>query len=35
MTNFNVNSNYNYLGEVPYFKENGLPSGYLIDRVFS
>ena len=32
MKTFNVNSNYNYLGEVPYFKENGLPSGYLIDK---
>lgn len=32
MNQFNVKSNYKYLGEVPYFKENGLPSGYLIDK---
>ena len=30
--NFLVNSNYNYLGEVPFFKQNGLPVGYLIDK---
>lgn len=27
-----INKQYNYLGQVPYFKENGLPSGYLIDK---
>ena len=27
-----ISKQYNYLGEVPEFKENGLPSGYLIDK---
>ena len=27
-----IEKEYNYLGEVPYFKENGLPTGYLIDK---
>lgn len=32
MTNFLVSSEYKYLGQVPYFKENGLPLGYLINK---
>ena len=32
MNNYYVNSCYNYLGEVPQFKVNGLPEGYLIDK---
>lgn len=27
-----INKNYDYLGQVPEFKETGLPSGYLIDK---
>lgn len=27
-----ITKNYQYLGEDPYFKENGLPSGFLIDK---
>ena len=27
-----ISKQYNYLGEVPEFKENGLPAGYLIDK---
>ena len=27
-----ISNEYNYLGEVPYFKEKGLPSGFLIDK---
>lgn len=29
---FNVKSDYKYLGEVPEFREKGLPVGYLIDK---
>lgn len=32
MTNFLVSSEYRYLGQVPYFKENGLPLGYLVNK---
>lgn len=32
MTDFVVPKEYNYLGEVPKFKEEGLPVGYLIDK---
>lgn len=32
MTNFIVSKEYKYLGEVPKFKEEGLPVGYLIDK---
>lgn len=30
--NINISKQYKYLGEVPEFKENGLPSGFLIDK---
>ena len=32
MIEFNVKSDYKYLGEIPEFRENGLPVGYLIDK---
>lgn len=32
MNEFNVKSDYKYLGEVPEFREKGLPVGYLIDK---
>lgn len=32
MANFTVSKEYRYLGQVPEFKENGLPIGYLIDK---
>lgn len=32
MNEYYVNSDYKFLSEVPYFKENGLPSGFLIDK---
>jgi hypothetical protein len=32
MNQFNVNSNYRYLGQIPEFREKGLPVGYLIDK---
>lgn len=32
MEYFNVKSGFRYLGEIPKFREQGLPIGYLIDK---
>jgi len=32
MANITIPKEYKYLGEVPQFKKNGLPVGYLIDK---